>query len=82
MSHDFLRFNCHCPDCRQQGSGQKTISPLSWPSELKLEHAVFEDDVLKFSLEGEDHVGMIPGDVLRKFVRKSFRLNLTNNFLL
>ncbi|CAG5079503.1 Oidioi.mRNA.OKI2018_I69.PAR.g9268.t1.cds [Oikopleura dioica] len=63
------RFNCHCGDCRQKGSGQKTISPLSWPSDLELEAAFFVDDVLKFRIKGEDHEGMIPGEVLRKFVR-------------
>ncbi|CBY13864.1 unnamed protein product [Oikopleura dioica] len=64
----WLRFNCHCPECRQQGSGQKTLSPLVWPEDIKLQEAFFENDELKFSIKGEDHEGVIPGQVLRKFV--------------
>ena len=73
-----LRFNCHCPECRQQGSGQKTLSPLVWPEDIKLQEAFFENDELKFSIKGEDHQGVIPGQVLRKFVRKSLTFNHTN----
>ncbi|CAG5109656.1 Oidioi.mRNA.OKI2018_I69.chr2.g4171.t1.cds [Oikopleura dioica] len=76
----WLRFNCHCPDCKQEGSGQKTISPSDWPEEIKLEYAAFEGDFFKFRIEGEDHEGMIPGEMLRKYLRdENLRLNGSTN---
>jgi len=64
-----FRFNCHCSDCRQEGSGQKIISPSEWPAKIRLEHATFEGDFFKFRIEGEEnHEGIIPGEVLRKYL--------------
>jgi len=69
LSINVFRFNCYCAECRQASSGQKTVEPLFWPEEIELEKATFEDNNLIYKIKGEQHEGIIPGDVLRKFVR-------------
>ncbi|CBY09584.1 unnamed protein product [Oikopleura dioica] len=78
----WLRFNCYCAECRQASSGQKTVEPLFWPEEIELEKATFEDNNLIYKIKGEQHEGIIPGDVLRKFVsdEKSRARNAKMNF--
>ena len=53
----WLRWNCECKECKQKNSGQKTLNPLDWPQSIELENIWFEDDLIKFKLQNDDHIG-------------------------
>ena len=53
----WLRWNCECSKCKQKGSGQKTMDPLSWPDSIEYEDIWLENDLIKFKLKNDDHIG-------------------------
>ena len=50
------------------GSGQKTLNPLDWPQSIELENIWFEDDLIKFKLQNNDHIGEFFGTLKDKLM--------------
>ncbi|XP_067682429.1 probable gamma-butyrobetaine dioxygenase [Haliotis asinina] len=60
----WLRHNCHCPDCKQVDSGQKTLDIVNIPPDISIESVAISgaDVELRWSC---GHVGRVPLQYLR-----------------
>ncbi|XP_013381995.1 uncharacterized protein LOC106152800 isoform X2 [Lingula anatina] len=63
----WLRYNCHCDQCKQPHSGQITINPLSMPALVTIKSVSREGaDLCLVWNEDPDHTGRIPLKMLRE----------------
>lgn len=66
----WLRFNCHCPKCKRNITGESNVDRSSLPDDLLITDITTSDDgYLLVKLDGEtvaDHTTTLPLDWLRK----------------
>lgn len=63
----WLRYHCHCDQCKQAHSGQRLIDPTSVPNNLTVKHAELNGDKsLVIEFNEHNHKAIIPVDFLRE----------------
>ncbi|CAH1791212.1 unnamed protein product [Owenia fusiformis] len=63
----WLRYNCHCPLCKQEHSGQRLLDIWSLPPAFSLQSARIQGEDVCLEWEGNDHKGRIPLSFLQEY---------------
>ncbi|XP_064605966.1 LOW QUALITY PROTEIN: probable gamma-butyrobetaine dioxygenase [Liolophura sinensis] len=62
----WLRHNCHCADCKQEGSGQKCLDAAHLPDRLTISEVVLKGDKIELRWREEpNHFGYLPLQFLK-----------------